>query len=899
MNKTRITLAMTVLLATFAATQGDDFVRIDGKTNLLANPGFETPTGSGSRPEDWYFDQPGPDTLGWELEYVDDPGQAHSGNRCFRMSNVYSRGYWDDRTFIYSSNAPLDRTKKYVGRIWYRTQDVRAGRVIARIKYYNSLGEWPARADRFMRLDPAEDGWVPFDFPLEPPNEAYPYDTESFRFQVYLDHSPGTLWLDDCGVYELTSEEWQTLYPFGRYAPPEIVTAGELPTFPPANTITVRQDGQGVWWFVQPDGTPFYYTATGLGVSENEDLEAYIQDVLGMTLWEYREQTKFRAGQDLQFNSHISEVLGGDSVNYIDWLNFSTEATLPGTDWVLQYRDGGAYGGPGHYFPDPFNPTWQAYAVNEAGLIEDWLVERPQVIGYYTDNEWAYGEMSDFFWSDYCRVALVQWLQGALSVPPTFEKTTPYTAVTEVNQAWSSGYHTYAYSSFEDIYGTDKPRVRAFDDPVAADLHAFERVVLKKYTDTVIDAIRAREDELIAQLAGEDRTGYHKLIFSCRIGWDGPHPINEFFRRNGDILSAFDVIALNAYPTQRHSSDHHTRTHMETMKELFPDQTGRPVLVSEFGIAARDAGVPVRRWHDRTTHTQAERGQGYHNISATWANAPWMIGQTWFKWANGYGEPQGSDPRNCGLVNDTDQYYTGLTDHMTSTNLAIADIRRRDDFDSLAIDWRPLTLPVFESAPPQLTIIEPDGIDDEACSVYTITWTASDADSSATITLFASPAPNVAANQAPIATGLTVGVDTTFDWDLSSVAPGDYYIVGAVGDGSGPARWSESLGPLTVVPVIPGDLDCDDDVDLEDFEAFADCMLGPVVACPPGCENADLDDDEDVDLSDFAIFQAAFTGPGGRLPGGIIWAGLHSLAAPQLESSGQDDFSLYCECSGT
>jgi len=65
-----------------------------------------------------------------------------------------------------------------------------------------------------------------------------------------------------------------------------------------------------------------------------------------------------------------------------------------------------------------------------------------------------------------------------------------------------------------------------------------------------------------------------------------------------------------------------------------------------------------------------------------------------------------------------------------------------------------------------------------------------------------------------------------------------------------------------------GDFDNDEDVDLDDFAAFVDCVAGPDVPpdpaspeCAQMCLDAfDNDDDADVDLDDFAAFQAAFTG---------------------------------------
>lgn len=60
--------------------------------------------------------------------------------------------------------------------------------------------------------------------------------------------------------------------------------------------------------------------------------------------------------------------------------------------------------------------------------------------------------------------------------------------------------------------------------------------------------------------------------------------------------------------------------------------------------------------------------------------------------------------------------------------------------------------------------------------------------------------------------------------------------------------------------VIPGDVDGDDDVDLDDFAGFFECFAAPESLVEPRCERSDFDHDRDVDLLDFADFQAAFTG---------------------------------------
>lgn len=64
---------------------------------------------------------------------------------------------------------------------------------------------------------------------------------------------------------------------------------------------------------------------------------------------------------------------------------------------------------------------------------------------------------------------------------------------------------------------------------------------------------------------------------------------------------------------------------------------------------------------------------------------------------------------------------------------------------------------------------------------------------------------------------------------------------------------------LDLVPFAIGDFNEDGNVDLTDYEFFADCSTGPNGGpVTPECEPADLEGDDDVDVRDYARFQRRF-----------------------------------------
>jgi len=670
-----------------------------------------------------------------KFEWVNDSNLAHSGRSSVKIRNTFigvnSNSAWDDQVSIVSPMVNLPTPGgKYLLTAWIKTNKVAVGHVVFQSSYYDQHGnELKIRghgSDTFYTGGPHSEVWTQVAFILDTPHwQSPPYSAnalaEIVQISFYLDNSPGTLFVDDISLVEISDEEFEYYNLNNRYAYPPINTA-PVPTII-SNIegwgITVQQDpATGAWWFVAPNQAAFW--SIGTSTNTNDKLE----ELTGLSKYEYKKEAQYRAKFDLSFNQGWREKDGesnySSTQNDIDWLNFSSAAQIdaPPDLWVLKDRDGNLIAKHGHYFADVFSPIWQENAIKEAQtLLRDGgkVIESEQTIGYWTDNEWAYGDLHDFLWGDTIQLAFVDWLQGKnslpnvdaifykmgssinLDVPKGYEIENPYTTADELNKSWSSGYHIYNYRSFEDIYD-EKPYIRSHNDPIADDIYAFERVIYKIYVDTIIDNIRQVETDFITSTG----KGYHHAIFSNRFNLKSPSAL-EAVRRNMDIFSRFDVIAVNWYPSNRQGTTHYSREWMEIVKNTFHDTTGRPLFISEFGIAAEDADdysnapyLTVARWRKKTVTHEYQRGWTYVNWVSTWANLPYVIGAKWFIWANAYGDPNGTDVRNSGLVDDNDQYYVHLTDNIRSVNQQINVLSRSGSFSLQDINWQSVKLNICE-----------------------------------------------------------------------------------------------------------------------------------------------------------------------------------------------------------
>ncbi len=99
-------------------------------------------------------------------------------------------------------------------------------------------------------------------------------------------------------------------------------------------------------------------------------------------------------------------------------------------------------------------------------------------------------------------------------------------------------------------------------------------------------------------------------------------------------------------------------------------------------------------------------------------------------------------------------------------------------------------------------------------------------------------------------------------YDISAVADGasTVFLRWSMGTTDGSVRycgWNiDDVEIWAVAPLaLPGDMDSDGDVELDDFAAFVDCFTGPSGIAGLGCDAGDVDTDGDVDMADFYVIQ--------------------------------------------
>ncbi len=118
--------------------------------------------------------------------------------------------------------------------------------------------------------------------------------------------------------------------------------------------------------------------------------------------------------------------------------------------------------------------------------------------------------------------------------------------------------------------------------------------------------------------------------------------------------------------------------------------------------------------------------------------------------------------------------------------------------DTAGVIFYSATFTTSSTPPPTIYLSEPDGIEDSSSDIYRLRWVDSDPDDNASINLYytadlSSPGELIAEN---------ISEDDSlnyFDWDVSQVSPGSYYIYAVIRDTQNPPVKRFSRGKIDVI----------------------------------------------------------------------------------------------------
>jgi hypothetical protein len=415
----------------------------------------------------------------------------------------------------------------------------------------------------------------------------------------------------------------------------------------------------GVWWLVTPEGHPFF-SAGVTSVSAHGTYEP------ATSSYPYYQAILDKYGSEAAWtNATLERIaeLGLDTIGawsevdrfrgrfpYTPILGFAATApAIPGTD--------NPYGGP---LRDFFDPAFESGAAAVAQQALPCAAD-PYCIGVFTDNELPWGPgFNQGVWHLEAFMHLPAGAPGKLGLQD-FLANRYGDDIAAFDTAWR-----LSLTSFDEIQDlTALSTDPAHDTAEArADRVAFRGAVAERYFHTVHDALRAVAPDVLI-------LGARFLAYST-----GPDTA---------VAAApwVDVLSVNAYEwndtwfaiaqsSEQRYGHYYTASLLDDVDAMYAD-TGRPILIGEFGYRAADAGLP-----NSTPPVypvlpdQTARADAYEHYMDLVLARPWVVGSHWFEYADQpvTGRPDGED-NNWGLVSITDAPYREVMLRMWSIHHAM------------------------------------------------------------------------------------------------------------------------------------------------------------------------------------------------------------------------------------
>ncbi len=386
-------------------------------------------------------------------------------------------------------------------------------------------------------------------------------------------------------------------------------------TRPEARFSVAERDG--VWWFVGPDGAPFFSNGVNV-VDEGVDPKHYTRKAPAYSAlrfhtskdaWASATQERFRRWNFNTIGGWSSEAVHRGPIPYTLVLDLGASAGVP---WSDVFGDDVA----------------KAFDDRARALIVP-VKDDPNLLGYFSDNELGWWDDTIF--------------QNAFKLPR--ESATRRVLVETLRECYGDDFARLARSfevgpakGFDDLGLTTPPTVRPGGDAMRA-VDAFMAKVAERYYRLSHDAIRRYDSD--------------GLVLGDRyLSWYVP-AVARASAKYVDVVSTNYMADWNDGSLSRYFLDGLHRI------------TGKPVLISEYYIAAIEnrsgnrnssAGFP-------TVATQRERARTFASNLEEIAGRRYVVGAHWFQYYDEptHGRPRDGEDYNFGLVDLDDRPYEALT----------------------------------------------------------------------------------------------------------------------------------------------------------------------------------------------------------------------------------------------
>ena len=395
--------------------------------------------------------------------------------------------------------------------------------------------------------------------------------------------------------------------------------------------IKTRQDGDGRWWLVSPDGRDMFLRGI-----DHANYNGHYCEALACN--PYREENKKRFSSQGEWEVQTLERLKAWGFNalgagcspelrrqglvHIEFLGIGEKFSSQGDEYAISRFEGT----PGTAFPDVFHPAFAAFCDEIAAKMCTAQKDDASILGYFFDNELAWGAKG---------ASSTGMFDAVVKMPP-------------------SRHARKALDAFLAKCGLEAEPGAIPEETKTL----FLRFAARRYFETISAAVRRHDPN-------------HLLLGARFAGLSSAHQV--VWEEAGKYC---DILTFNNYPWADLDENVVYFSRKDSIKaadayRLRYEWAKKPMIITEWSFPALDAGLPCSSGAGQRFRTQADRTRATELFARTLLALPFMVGYDYFMWVD---EPalgiskKFPEDSNYGLVNERGEPYPGITSMFARLN---------------------------------------------------------------------------------------------------------------------------------------------------------------------------------------------------------------------------------------